>query len=312
MGGKTTTKQSSTQEQNPWAPTIEPLKQGTNILNAHLKDPNANQVYGGQRVAGLDQMTNQGLGMFGAGIGNQSIDYLRDVVGGKYLSAGNPYVSQVQDAVRSSVTPSINATFSNSGLTGSSQHQGILARGLSEGIAQPLFANYENERNRQMQSAGGLASLEQQNAENMIRGGGLRQAQNQAELDAQRMQFEEERTKGLRGFQDVYPMLSQIAGMGGTSTTNSKSTQSQQPNGLAIAGGLGALGLGLATGGAGFGALGGLGGLGGLGSLFGGMGGMGGVSPTSYFGGQSAGTGGVMGYSPNPTTYGYNYFGGPR
>lgn len=87
---------------------------------------------------------------------NASRDYYSSVVNGDYLNAGNPYVQGVIDDVKANVMPSVNGTFSSAGLDGSTLHQGMLAKALTQGMAQPLFANYQNERGMQQNAAAAL------------------------------------------------------------------------------------------------------------------------------------------------------------
>jgi len=85
-----------------------------------------------------------------------SADYYQNVVNGDYLTEGNPYTQAVIDSVKSSVMPSVNGTFSSAGLDGSTLHQGSLTKALTQGMAQPLFQNYQNERGMQQNAAAAL------------------------------------------------------------------------------------------------------------------------------------------------------------
>ena len=85
-----------------------------------------------------------------------SRDYLSSVVGGDYLDAGNPHMQALMDSIKAQVMPSVNGTFSNAGLANSTLHQGMLEKALTEGFAQPLFANYQNERGMEQQAAAQL------------------------------------------------------------------------------------------------------------------------------------------------------------
>lgn len=85
-----------------------------------------------------------------------SADYYQNVVNGDYLKEGNPYTQAVIDSITSSVMPSVNGTFSSAGLDGSTLHQGSLTKALTQGMAQPLFSNYQNERSMQQNAAAAL------------------------------------------------------------------------------------------------------------------------------------------------------------
>jgi len=227
----------------------------------------------------MNGMTAAGIGnMFGNMGGNASAGYLNDVVSGRYLSAENPYLQQLTNSIKSQVMPSINAQFSNAGMTGSTLHQGSLARGMSDALAAPLFSQYNAERALQQQAAGALPGITDQIAKNQIAAGQAAEGYQQKSLDAEMAAFNEAQQKKIAALQAGTGILGTIGGMGGTAsnsgatpssgggTTNGTTTNEQTPGlGQALLGGAMALG-GIASG------MGGLGGLGGLGGMFGGMG----------------------------------------
>lgn len=249
MGSKSKQKTTSSQQSNPWGPAQAPLAQGIATMQAHMANPGSNAVYGGKRVASLDDMTEDGLGLISDGVGNQSSGYHSDVLDGKYIDAGNPHLDALRKSLESSIMPSVNATFSRAGMTGGTQHQGMLSRSMADAMAPHLFSNYENERGRQMQSASALPQIEQANIDNLMRGGAVRSGQEQAEIDADRQLFEESRTANLRGLMDIFPMLQATAGMGGSSSGTSSTTQSSNPGLLNSIIGGGMMGASLLSGG---------------------------------------------------------------
>jgi hypothetical protein len=87
-------------------------------------------------------------------------DYYGNVVNGDYLSAGNPYTSQLADSIWSEVAPRVNNNYAAAGLPNSTLAQGTMAKEYARALAQPLFANYQNERGMQQQAAAALPGAE--------------------------------------------------------------------------------------------------------------------------------------------------------
>jgi hypothetical protein len=116
----------------------------------------------------LDQMAGQlrgflpGLGekAFGENAGLDAANsYATDVLGGKYLAEGNPYMNQMASMARSNVAGDINSMFSKAGRAGSDSHYQDLAKGMGEAELGLRYQNYGNERNAQTQAAGMMPSL---------------------------------------------------------------------------------------------------------------------------------------------------------
>ena len=234
---KQTQQTTSTATRDPYAAAKPGLDAAAGAVTNWMSDPNAAAAYGGPRVAGMSGMTRSGLDNLSAGAGaGTSMAYLNDVIGGKYLDAENPHLAQLTDSIKSQVMPSVNAQFSNAGMVGSTQHQGSIARGLSDALAQPLFAQYNNERGLQQQAAGMLPGVSQGIIGNMLGAGQTAEGYDQRNIDAQRQAFDEARTAGLRPFQEATPLLSQIGSQGGT-TSGTTTQQTQVPLAQQIAGG---------------------------------------------------------------------------
>jgi hypothetical protein len=89
--------------------------------------------------------------------------YATDVLGGKYLDAGNPHLQGMIDQTDNSVQDRINAIFSRSGQTGSSRQIGELGARLAEAENTLRYNDYNAERGRMGEAAGmapGLAAGE--------------------------------------------------------------------------------------------------------------------------------------------------------
>lgn len=247
--------QQQTTTRDPYAAAKPGLDAAATNVTSWMNDPNAAAAYGGPRVAGMSGVTRSGLDNLSAGAGaGTSMAYLNDVIGGKYLDAQNPHLAQLTDSIKSQVMPSLNAQFSNAGMVGSTQHQGSIARGMSDAFAQPLFDQYNNERGLQQQAAGMLPTIDTQSAQNRIIAGQTGEGYDQRVLDAQRAMFEEAQAKRAAQLQQATGMLGSIGQAGGTQTTNGvtngTTTSSNSPGlGQTLLGGAMALG-GLYTGGA--------------------------------------------------------------
>lgn len=90
--------------------------------------------------------------------------YSEDVLSGKYLDEGNPYLDNIAGQVRNNVTDQVNGQFSLAGRYGSGQHTGILAKQLSDAENQLRFGAYNTERGYQNQAPGQMAQLATVNA----------------------------------------------------------------------------------------------------------------------------------------------------
>lgn len=131
MGGS---KQTQTSTATPYAAAKPLINAQTNAATDYINNPNSPERQAAQ----------------------SSADYYQNVVNGDYLKEGNPYTQAVIDSITSSVMPSVNGTFSSAGLDGSTLHQGSLTKALTQGMAQPLFSNYQNERSMQQNAAAAL------------------------------------------------------------------------------------------------------------------------------------------------------------
>lgn len=236
MGSSTQTT-SSNQTRNPYAPAQPVLNQELSGVSGYLSNPTNFQAYSGPRVAQMTGTTQQGLTDLGASAGGrQSADYLSSELNGSYLNQGNPYQDALDKSIISSVMPSINNAFSAAGLAGSTLNQTALTQGLANGLAQPRYQNYQNERGMQQQAAGMLPGVSQGNAQNEITAGQMGEQYTQANLDAARQQYGEQQQANVNPYLLTAPLVSQIAGTGGTSQST-QTTKSTPSIGQQIAGG---------------------------------------------------------------------------
>lgn len=87
--------------------------------------------------------------------------YTSDVLGGKYLGAGNPYTTDIINTTNNDITDRINALFSRSGQTGSSRQIGELGKQLSANESALRYKDYDTERGRMDSAVGSAAALSQ-------------------------------------------------------------------------------------------------------------------------------------------------------
>lgn len=235
--GKSKQTSTQTQTRSPYSPATGMIDQSISGAQDWLSNPASSAAYDYTP----SDMTTQGIGKLGAAAGAKaSSDYLQRVVNGDYLNAGNPSQSDLDASIRSAVMPSINATFSNAGMAGSTMHQGMLMKGLTEGLAAPRYQNYQAERSAQGQAAGLLPQVDAQAAQQALTAGQIKEGYDKA-------QWDENRTAGLRPYLETQGLLGTYGNMGGTSTGTS-TTSSSPSLGQQILGG-GMMGLSMLGGG---------------------------------------------------------------
>ncbi len=169
MGGGSSGNNTTTQTSTPWSGQQDYLKgiyqQASNLYN----QGSTPQYYPGQTVAAQSPQTLQAqqMAMARATNGSPTVgaanQYSQDVLGGNYLNPGNPYTDQLYQSISSRVLPQVMGAYSNAGRSPgmSGGYAESASRGLAEGIAPSLFANYQNERglqNSAMQNAPALAN----------------------------------------------------------------------------------------------------------------------------------------------------------
>lgn len=226
MSGSSKQTTKSTQTRSPYDPAQPAINQSISGIQSWLSNPASSAAYEG----GMSDWTQQGLGNLAASSGaTQSRDYLQDVLSGKFLAADNPWQADLDASIRASVMPSVNSTFSNAGMAGSTPHQQSLTQGLTSGLAAPRYQNYMAERAAQGQAAGLLPQVDSQISQNLLTAGQTSEAYDRAK-------WEEERLAGLRPYLETQGLLQGYGSMGGT-TTSESSSKSKTPIGEQILGG---------------------------------------------------------------------------
>lgn len=110
----------------------------------------------GQNLPGLASKA------FGA---NPALDaangYNTDVLNGKYLGQGNPFLNQMIGSTDASVRDQINSTFGAASRTGGDQHVGALGTALANAENGLRYQDYANERSAMGQASANLPGLNQ-------------------------------------------------------------------------------------------------------------------------------------------------------
>ena len=90
---------------------------------------------------------------------NAASGYAQDVLGGKYLGAGNPYLNAMIDATDRSVTNKVGAAAGSLGAWGGSDWQSNLTRNLADAENQLRYGDYSQERANQQAAMSAAPSM---------------------------------------------------------------------------------------------------------------------------------------------------------
>lgn len=125
-----------------------------------------------QNAGGIQNATNQVTSLLPDVIqkyqqGNPAInaatDYNTDVLAGKYLDQGNPYLQQITDQVANQARNQTAGALGVKGLTGGSDYTKLVSQGVSNAVTPLLYQNYSNERQAMSNAASqapGLAAAD--------------------------------------------------------------------------------------------------------------------------------------------------------
>lgn len=239
-GNKTTTRENQTV--NPYAPAQPAIGDALSGIRSWMNAPSSKEYYQGPRYVGMSDMTRRGISDFGAATGARGArDYMSRVLSGDYLNQGNPYQSALDDNIRASVMPSVNAQFSNSGMAGSTLHQGMLEKALTQGLAAPRYQNYQAERGMQQAAATALPGIDAQIGQSQIQAGQTAENYARERMAADMQAFNDRRMAGILPYMTASPLIQGLGSMGRTSTgTSTQSTSTSPINTLLGAGMMGA------------------------------------------------------------------------
>jgi len=235
-------KQNSTAKLDPYSPARSGIDQAIGGITGWMNDPASRATYQGPRTVGMSDLTRQGRDALADTRGlDASSAFFANLMGGKGGSNPaavgdiNPYLQQLVKSAQSAVMPSINSTFSNAGMTGSTLHQGSLMEGLTNATAQPLFnafennqnrrfSAYENDMQRRMAAAGQMPALEAERAQRMLGAGQIGEGYQRDKIAADQAAFNEAKTAGVLPYLTGGDALRGFGSTFGTQTQRSKSS----------------------------------------------------------------------------------------
>ncbi len=160
-------------QSSPWKPTQPLLKdiigqlQGVNTAVTPMQTSALNQIQ--QNSQGLPNLSPQVAGLSNqllggipnlnqnlAGSAQQSQNALSPYLQSNYLNPNtNPFQSQVLNTINQDVQNQVGSLWAGAGLTPNGGEAQAMARGLSQGLATPLFNQY-NQNVQQQQNAAGM------------------------------------------------------------------------------------------------------------------------------------------------------------
>lgn len=184
---KTVTTQSNS---SPWSAQQPYLQAGFQQALSNLQGPNP-QFYPGSTVVPFSNQSQQGLAAMETRANNGSPTlqgantYAQDVLGGRYLDAGNPHFQGMVNQIGQATRPQIDSQFASAGRYGSGAQANAFADSLTRQAGQLAFQNYGQERTAQQQMAGlapTLAQADYVDPQMMLQAGGLRERQAGLEL----------------------------------------------------------------------------------------------------------------------------------
>jgi hypothetical protein len=154
--GKKTSKTKSSSK--PWKPAQPYLLGAAGTIQDTVAGNQGNLNEQAGQIRGF--LPGLGEKAFGANPGLDAANgYAQDVLGGKYLDQGNPYMQGMIDQTAGDVSNRVNSMFARSGASLGTQHAGVMTKELANAENSLRYQNYGNERNAQSQAAGMIPGL---------------------------------------------------------------------------------------------------------------------------------------------------------
>lgn len=218
-GGGGSKTQTVTQNNSPWSGVQSYLTEGYGDLSKNYK-AGAPEYYPGSTVEGFSPQQQQAIqGVTNlATQGNQTLNSANDELGktirGDYLSAGNPYFSQMMQTLRQPV----DSTYAMGGRYGSGAHDAAIA-GVAGNLA---YQNYAQERQNQLGAVSQAPALDQARYYGMGQLGNIgatvqQQAQNVKNADIEKYNYNQNK--------DVNWINNYLATLNGAAGGSSVTTQ---------------------------------------------------------------------------------------
>jgi len=148
----TTTNEPSAYAKGYITPAANALQDTYNANSGNVQNM-ANSLSGA--FPGLLQQATTTSPLMGAANG-----YATDVLNGKYLGQGNPYLNNMIDQTDRSVSDRVNSTFGAAGRTGGTQHAQVLGQSLADAENGLRYNDYTTERANMLQALGMAPGLD--------------------------------------------------------------------------------------------------------------------------------------------------------
>lgn len=157
MGKK---KSKSKTKSEPWKPLQPAILGAANTVSGIVNSNQGNLESIASGVRGqLPGLASMAFGQQ-PGLGAAQ-SYATDVMGGKYLGQGNPYLEQMTAMARENAGNQINSTFSLAGRTGGGNHYERAGEGIANAENALRYQDYSSERDRMGQMASLIPGLTQ-------------------------------------------------------------------------------------------------------------------------------------------------------
>ena len=152
----------STTNTSPWKPAQPYILGGAQAVQGAYD----------QNAGGIQDATNQITGLLPGMIekyneGNPAVNaaqgYNTDVLSGRYLNEGNPYMEQMLGQSNDDIRNQMQAALGAKGLTGGSSYADLISRNIAKNTLSTRYGAYNDERSRMGQAAGqapGLAAAD--------------------------------------------------------------------------------------------------------------------------------------------------------
>lgn len=190
-GSKGTT--TTVQQSDPWSGQQPHLERIFDEAQRLYESPGPT-YYPGETVARFAPETELALNrqaaraMTGSPYQRAAGQQVLDTLGGKYLSAGNPYFAAMAGRIANEIRPRLDSQFAGAGRYASGAHQEAASRALADATASLAYRNYADERAAMQQAASQapqLAQLEYQDLSRLAAVGQTREQMRQALINEQ-------------------------------------------------------------------------------------------------------------------------------
>ena len=235
-GGGDTQTTTTVQKADPWSGQQNYL---TDIFKrAQTTSYSPMSYYPGQTFAGASPETQtawnlqSARALQGSPVMGAAQNELGNTLSGNYLSAGNPYFSNMANSVVANVLPAIDSRFAASGRMGSGLHGRAVGEGLGSAIGNLAYQNYGDERQRMVQGMLFAPQMAASDYNDIAQLGQVGQSKENLQQQAineamQRYQFQQSEPWNRLG---MYSNLVQGGNYGGDSTSSSTGPAPEGPD----------------------------------------------------------------------------------